>query len=68
MPRNKDLLMVNYDGYRLMAQTNLDALGRWPHLFNRTVEVKVRYLVKKNAGYISGWGIVFWKAAYSKQH
>lgn len=45
--RSKDLLMVNYDGYGLMAQTNLDALVRWPHLFNRTVEVKVRYLVKR---------------------
>lgn len=50
MPRNKDLLMVNYDGYGLMAQTNLDALVRWPHLFNRNVGVKVRYLVKKNHG------------------
>lgn len=60
--------MVNYDGYGLMAKTSLDALVRWPHLLNLTVEVKVRYLVKKNAGCISGWGIVFWKAVYSKQH
>lgn len=49
-----------------MAWTTLDALVRWPHLFNRTVEVKVRYLVKKNMGDISGWGIVFWKAVYRK--
>lgn len=68
MPRSKDLLLVNYDGYGLMAQTNPAALGRWPHLFNRAVEVKVRYLVKKNTGDISGWGIVFWKAVYDKQH
>lgn len=61
-----DSLIVNHDGYRLMAWTTLDALVRWPHLFNRTVEVKVRYLVKKNMGDISGWGIVFWKAVYRK--
>ena len=60
--------MVSYDGHGLLAQPDLDAVVRWPHLFNRTVEVKVRYLVKKKAHYTSAWGSVFWKAADSRQH
>lgn len=36
-------------------------------MFNRNVEVKVRYLVKKNEVYISSWVIVSWKTVYRKQ-
>lgn len=50
MPCSKGLLLVNYDGYGLMAQTNPVALVSWPHLFHRAGEVKVRHLVKKNTG------------------
>ncbi len=37
-------------------------------MFNTSAEVKARCLIKKNAGYISIWGTVFWKTVYQKWH